>query len=58
LAGAASSAKSPALTLVPVSVGAAAKGNAIQLHSPGGWRLDLPVEVAIEWLAELLRKLP
>lgn len=45
------------LTLVPVSVGAPATGNLIRLHSPGGWRIELPAGGAV-WLADLLRHLP
>jgi len=45
------------LTLVPVCVGAPTAGNAIRLHSPGGWRIDLP-SVEASWLADLLRHLP
>ncbi len=50
------SAKS-SLTLVPVSVGAPVTGNVVRLHSPGGWRIELPAEGA-PWLADLLRQLP
>ena len=54
---AATAAKS-SLTLVPVSVvGAATTGNFIRLHSPGGWRIELPVGSA-PWLADVLRHLP
>lgn len=46
------------LTLVPVSVsGAAATGSVIRLHSPGGWRIELPTGSA-PLLADLLRHLP
>ena len=45
------------LTLVPVSVGAPATSNVIRLHSPGGWRIELPAGEA-PWLADLLRHLP
>ena len=45
------------LTLVPVSVGAPATGRVIRLHSPGGWRIELPAGEA-PWLADLLRHLP
>jgi hypothetical protein len=46
------------LTLVPVSVvGTAATGSVIRLHSPGGWRIDLPAGSA-PWLANVLRHLP
>lgn len=50
------SAKS-SLTLVPVSVGAPVTGYVVRLHSPGGWRIELPAEGA-PWLADLLRQLP
>ena len=54
---AATTAKS-SLTLVPVSVvGAATTGSLIRLHSPGGWRIELPVGSA-PWLADVLRHLP
>jgi hypothetical protein len=47
-----------ALTLVPVSVvGTAPSGNLIRLHSPRGWRIELPVGNA-PWLADILRQLP
>jgi hypothetical protein len=45
------------LTLVPVSVGTPTIGSFIRLHSPGGWRIELPAGEA-SWLAELLRRLP
>ena len=47
--------KSPALTLVPVSVGVAP--GTVQLHSPGGWRIELPGN-NIDWLSAVLRQLP
>ena len=50
------SAKS-SLTLVPVSVSAPVTGNVVRLHSPGGWRIELPADGA-PWLADLLRQLP
>ena len=54
---AATAAKS-SLTLVPVSVvGTATTGNFIRLHSPGGWRIELPVGSA-PWLSDVLRHLP
>ena len=54
---AATTAKS-SLTLVPVSVVCAATtGSLIRLHSPGGWRIELPVGSA-PWLADVLRQLP
>ena len=48
---------SPSLTLVPASVGASIQSGIIQLHSPGGWRIELPDGNA-PWLGELLRQLP
>jgi hypothetical protein len=45
------------LTLVPISVAAAAIGGTVQLHSPGGWKVELPKGDA-SWLADLLRQLP
>lgn len=45
------------LTLVPVSVGAPVTGGVVRLHSPGGWRIELPAGGA-SWLADLLRQLP
>jgi len=45
------------LTLVPVSVGTAATSSAVVLHSPGGWRIELPAQ-SVSWLTELLRQLP
>ena len=50
------SAKSP-LTLVSAKVGAPVAGSIVRLHSPGGWRIELPAEGA-PWLADLLRQLP
>lgn len=47
----------PSLTLIPVSVGAPVMGGTVCLHSPGGWRLELPATSA-PWLADLLRQLP
>ena len=44
------------LTLVPVSVSASVAQGVVRLHSPGGWRIELPVGGA--WLSELLRQLP
>jgi hypothetical protein len=44
------------LTMVPVSVGASAEQDVIRLHSPGGWRIELPMGGA--WLGDLLRQLP
>jgi hypothetical protein len=45
------------LTLVPVSVGTPATGSVVRLHSPGGWKIELP-DGNVSWLAELLRQLP
>ena len=45
------------LTLVPISVGTPATTSAIRLHSPGGWRIELPT-VNPAWLSDLLRQLP
>jgi hypothetical protein len=45
------------LTLVPVSVGGSATQDIVRLHSPGGWRIDWPLDGAA-WLSELLRQLP
>ena len=45
------------LTLVPVSVGMPATSGMVLLHSPGGWRIELPGG-NVSWLAELLRQLP
>lgn len=47
----------PSLTLVPVSVVPPATGSTVQLHSPGGWRIELPGS-NVPWLADLLRQLP
>ena len=45
------------LTLVPVSVGGSAAHGVVRLHSPGGWRIELPTAGAA-WLSEVLRQLP
>ena len=50
-------AATPALTLVPVSVSAQIPEPPIRLHSPGGWRIELPAANAA-WLADLVRGLP
>ena len=47
----------PSLTLVPISVAAPAPNSVARLHSPGGWRVELPTGNAT-WLADLLRQLP
>ena len=44
------------LTLVPVSIGVPAAQDVVRLHSPGGWRIELPVAGAA-WLGDLLRHL-
>jgi len=46
-----------ALTLVPVSVSAPATVGVVVLHSPGGWRIELPAQ-SVSWLTEVLRQLP
>lgn len=50
----------PSLTLVPVKRAQAARHEAparnVVLHSPGGWRLDIPADLPL--MAELLRALP
>lgn len=53
----AAAAATPSLTLVPVSVSVPTPGNVIRLHSPGGWRIELPAGEA-PWLADLVRQLP
>jgi len=53
---AAQTAKLP-LTLIPLRLGAPATVSAVRLHSPGGWRIELPADAAA-WLADLLRQLP
>jgi hypothetical protein len=45
------------LTLVPVSVSMPATDSIVRLHSPGGWRIELP-SGNVPWLADLLRQLP
>lgn len=57
LAATAVAIKSPSLTLVPASVGASIPSGNVQLHSPGGWRIELP-DGNVPWLSELLRQLP
>ena len=47
----------PSLTLVPISVAAPAPNSVARLHSPGGWRIELPTGNT-PWLADLLRQLP
>jgi hypothetical protein len=46
-----------ALTLVPVSVITPATGGVVRLHSPGGWRIELP-DGSMAWLAQFVRQLP
>ena len=41
------------LTLIPISVAA----SVVQIHSPGGWRIELPA-VSTAMLVDLLRQLP
>jgi len=45
------------LTLVPVSVGTPATSSVVVVHSPGGWRIELPAQ-SVSWLTEVLRQLP
>jgi len=45
------------LALVPVGVGTPATGSVVRLHSPGGWRIELP-GCGEPWLVDLLRRLP
>ncbi len=45
------------LTLVPASVGALVTSNVVRLHSPGGWKVELP-SVSVAMLVDLLRELP
>jgi hypothetical protein len=49
--------KAPAVTLVPISVAASTTPGIVRLHSPGGWRIELPDNGAAR-LADLLRQLP
>jgi hypothetical protein len=51
-------AKAP-LTLVPTRLDApvTVAGNILRLHSPGGWRIELPAG-GVPWLVDLLRQLP
>ena len=57
VASAASSLTLVPVSVAPVSAGAAVTGSIIRLHSPGGWRIELPAGSA-PWLADLLRHLP
>ena len=45
------------LTLVPVSVIMPETGGVVRLHSPGGWRVELPAGNT-PWLVDLLRQMP
>ena len=47
------------LTLVPTRLGSPtpATGTVVRLHSPGGWRIELPAG-GTPWLADLLKQLP
>ncbi len=45
------------LTLVPVSVSPSPASTMVRLHSPGGWRIELPAS-NVPWLADVLRHLP
>lgn len=52
----------PALTLVPVSRPSGRQPSplvpdVLALHSPGGWRLDIPPSVPLPVLSQLLRAL-
>lgn len=52
-------ASTPALTLVPVSVTTPQPEPIIRLHSPAGWRIELPlIQTDSPWLTKLLRQLP
>lgn len=53
--GAAQAAKS--LTLIPISLSAQTPAGTISLHSPAGWRIELPAS-SVTGLADLLRQLP
>lgn len=50
-------AKPSAVTLVPVKISAPISSGGIQMHSPGGWRIELS-DASLAGLAELLRQLP
>lgn len=45
------------LTLIPIRVAVPVAGTVVQLHSPGGWRIELPA-VSTTTLADLFRQLP
>jgi hypothetical protein len=53
----AAQAGSALLTLIPLSVAAPVVDKAIQLYSPGGWRIELPSGRG-SWLADVLWQLP
>lgn len=50
-------AANPSLSLVAVSVGGPAASAVVRLHSPGGWRIELP-SGNVSWLVEFLKHLP
>lgn len=49
------------LTLVPISVGtvdtSTGTSSVVRLHTPGGWRIELPGS-NVPWLVDVLRQLP
>jgi len=45
------------LTLIPLRVADSGACGVLQLHSPGGWRIELPATTT-SWLADLLKQLP
>ncbi len=45
------------VTLVPVRLERSSTGSTMQMHSPGGWRIEL-AGASVAQLAELLRSLP
>ncbi len=45
------------LTLIPLSVAASVADRVIQIHNPGGRRIELPSGGA-PWLADFLRQRP
>lgn len=47
----------PTLTLIPLQVSAPGSGSVLQMHSPGGWRIELSGTPLAE-LAAVLRQLP
>lgn len=46
------------LTLVPARLGTPVEAGAIEVHSPGGWRITLPASLAKDAIAHLLSQLP